>query len=56
MEQRMVDNMKRELEFAEEKDRERSDKERARMQDLTETWQQQIDSLKKHEDQVQLSY
>ncbi|GAV04823.1 hypothetical protein RvY_15044-2 [Ramazzottius varieornatus] len=52
IEQQMVENMKREVQLAAEKDEQKQSEEKNRMKSLTEIWQEQIESLRKHEDQM----
>ena len=52
MEQQMVENMKKEVQLAAQKDEQKQNEEKTRMKSLTEIWQEQIESLQKHEEQM----
>jgi hypothetical protein len=48
----MVENMKREVQLAGDKDSRKLVEESSKMKDLAEVWQGQCESLKRHEEQV----
>ncbi|XP_055336484.1 trichoplein keratin filament-binding protein-like isoform X2 [Paramacrobiotus metropolitanus] len=52
MESQMLENMRREIQLAEERDQEKRSIERSRMHDLTEVWQEQVDDLRTRESQL----